>query len=111
MDGQETVIIATIQQTDAERFAQQWRKWHTQHEERIGDRHGFLAVTSINWLGQTPQRFEDAPGEWSTDATGVHVTLAGRQPALRVYRPGDLPAAAGREQAAGGGRGRRADPV
>ena len=69
-------MTATIQQIDAEQFAQQWREWHAQHEARIGDSRGFLAVTSINWLGETPQRFEDAPGEWSTDATGVHVTLA-----------------------------------
>lgn len=69
-------MTATIPQTDVEQFARQWREWHTQHEARIGDRHGFLAVTSINWLTDTPQRFPDAPGAWSTDATGVHVTLA-----------------------------------
>jgi uncharacterized protein (DUF1684 family) len=69
-------MTATIQQAGVEQFARQWHEWHAQHEARIGDRHGFLAVTSINWLDQTPQRFADAPGEWLTDATGVHVTLA-----------------------------------
>ena len=69
-------MSATIPQTDIEQFTEQWRDWHAQHEARIGDRHGFLAVTSINWLTDTPQRFPDAPGEWYTDATGVHVTLA-----------------------------------
>jgi uncharacterized protein len=68
-------MTATIQRADAEQFAQQWREGHTQHEARIGDRHGFLEVTSIDWLGETPRRFEDAPGEWSTDAIGVHVTI------------------------------------
>lgn len=66
----------TVSQTDVAQFAEQWRDWHTQHEAHIGDRHGFLAVTSINWLTETPERFPDAPGAWSTDATGVHVTLA-----------------------------------
>jgi hypothetical protein len=30
----------------------------------------------INWLSAEPQRFTDAPREWSTDSTGVHVILA-----------------------------------
>ena len=57
-------------------FTAEWREWHTAQEARIGHRHGFLAVTSLNWLNQTPQRFSDAPGEWSTDAEGAHVDLA-----------------------------------
>ena len=70
-------MSATIpHQTDVEQFTEQWRAWHAQHEARIGDRHGFLAITSINWLTETPQRFPDAPGAWSTDASGVHVILA-----------------------------------
>ncbi len=69
-------MTASISLTEAEQFTQQWNDWHAQHEARIGDRHGFLAVTSINWLTDAPQRFPDAPGAWSSDATGVHVTLA-----------------------------------
>ncbi|MGH2551649.1 MAG: DUF1684 domain-containing protein, partial [Thermomicrobiales bacterium] len=69
-------MTATIPNTDVEQFAQQWREWHAQHEAHLGDRHGFLAVTSINWLTGTPQRFPDAPGAWTSDATGVHVELA-----------------------------------
>lgn len=57
-------------------FADEWERWHARHEERRADRHGFLAITSINWLNESPQRFADAPGEWRTDATGVHVQLA-----------------------------------
>jgi uncharacterized protein (DUF1684 family) len=94
-------MTATMQQTDAEQFTRQWREWHTQHEARIGDRHGFLAVTSINWLGETPQRFEDAPGEWSTDVTGVHVAPSAPRDAstlrglLGPCRPANRYAAAG----------------
>ena len=57
-------------------FARDWRQWHELHERRIGDPHGFLAVTNIHWLTDEPQRFPDAPGSWSTDAAGVHVQLA-----------------------------------
>ena len=68
-------MTEAILHTQAEQFAEEWRDWHTEHEGRIGDRHGFLAVTSINWLTDTPQRFPDAPGAWTSDATGVHVVL------------------------------------
>jgi uncharacterized protein len=56
-------------------FAADWTAWHHQHEERLADPHGFLAITSLNWLTSEPQRFADAPGEWST-GTGVVVALA-----------------------------------
>ena len=32
---------------------------------------GGLAITSINWLTDTPQRLDDAPGEWHADADGA----------------------------------------
>ncbi|WP_433831449.1 DUF1684 domain-containing protein [Actinoplanes sp. CA-015351] len=57
-------------------FQQQWDEWHTAHEKRRADPHGFLAITSLNWLNATPQRFDDAPGSWSTGPSGVVVSLA-----------------------------------
>src|SRR6478609_7404392 len=60
-----------------EDFQHQWEQWHREHETAIGDRHGFLAVTSLNWLTESPQRFPDAPGSWYTDQAGVHVDLTG----------------------------------
>ena len=42
--------------------------WHARHEARLGDPHGFLAITSLHWLTETPQRFGDAPGAWRTGA-------------------------------------------
>lgn len=65
-------MTATV---DAEAFAKDWQDWHTQHEAIIGAPHGFLAVTSINWLSDEPQTFPDAPGSWWTDESGVHVDL------------------------------------
>jgi uncharacterized protein len=49
--------------------------WHAQHEEQRASAHGFLAVTSLNWLTEEPQRFEDAPGLWWSDADGVGVEV------------------------------------
>ena len=57
-------------------FAADWTAWHRRHEERLADPHGFLAITSLNWLTSESQRFPDAPGEWSTGPDGVVVALA-----------------------------------
>jgi uncharacterized protein len=57
-------------------FSAGWNDWHKGHENRLAAPDGFLAITSINWLSETPARFPDAPGEWSADDSGVTVTLA-----------------------------------
>jgi uncharacterized protein (DUF1684 family) len=57
-------------------FAADWDAWHKQHEGRLAAPDGFLAITSINWLAQTPARFPDAPGEWAAGDSGVTVDLA-----------------------------------
>jgi uncharacterized protein (DUF1684 family) len=54
----------------------QWAQWHADHERRLADPHGFLAITSLNFLTAAPQRFPDAPGSWSTGPEGVTVELA-----------------------------------
>lgn len=68
--------VHTTQAADTAAFVEDWQAWHTAHEARIGDPHGFLAVTSLNWLQDTPERFADAPGAWSTGPDGVRVVLA-----------------------------------
>jgi uncharacterized protein len=57
-------------------FAADWDVWHKQHQDRLAAPGGFLAITSINWLTETPTRFPDAPGEWAADDSGVTVELA-----------------------------------
>jgi hypothetical protein len=57
-------------------FAADWDVWHKQHQDRLAAPDGFLAITSINWLTETPARFPDAPGEWTADDSGVTVELA-----------------------------------
>src|SRR5580692_2551845 len=65
-------------------FAADWAAWHKKHEDRLNAPDGFLAITSINWLTETPARFPDAPGEWSASDAGV----AGRPLPRRVGEPG-----------------------
>lgn len=64
----------TSTQTTTE-FEIDWQAWHEAHEQRRADDHGFLAITSINWLTDEPQRFADAPGEWTTGPDGIVVDL------------------------------------
>lgn len=70
----------TTQQIDRAEFAQQWEEWSRAHHQGLADPHGFLAITSLNWLTEQPTRFPDAPGAWSSTDTGVVVQLdAGEQ--------------------------------
>jgi len=79
-------------------FTAAWNDWHRRHEARLADPHGFLAITSLNWLTSDPQRFPDAPGEWSTGPDGVVVALAegeeleiGGSPVRGLYCFGVIP--------------------
>lgn len=71
-----TVQSETGPRIDRAAFAREWQSWHDAHEKHRADAHGFLAITSLNWLDETPARFPDAPGEWSTSAAGPVVALA-----------------------------------
>jgi hypothetical protein len=71
--GRQTVM--TIADTELATFERDWAGWRAQHETRLADKHGFLAITSLNWLSEEPQRFPDAPGRWRSGADGVTVAL------------------------------------
>jgi uncharacterized protein (DUF1684 family) len=66
----------TVQHTQQTTFTQRWQQWHAEHERLLADPHGFLAITSLNWLDAEPTRFDDAPGTWSSTDQGVTVQLA-----------------------------------
>lgn len=53
----------------------EWASWHATHERERAGEHGFLAITSMRWLGAAPERYEDAPGAWSTSDDGPVVVL------------------------------------
>ncbi|NYD67306.1 DUF1684 domain-containing protein [Agromyces atrinae] len=60
---------------DRAAFGRDWEEWHRSHEARRADDHGFLAVTTIAWLGDEPQSIEGIPGLWSTGENGPVVEL------------------------------------
>ena len=57
-------------------FLAEWQAWRDAREERLRDPHGWLSITAIHWLTPAPQRFDDAPGEWSGNDRRATVTLA-----------------------------------
>jgi uncharacterized protein len=65
----------TVTDTDSDTFAEEWTRWRRDHEARLADPHGFLAITGLHWLAPDPERFGDAPGTWSAADDGVTVTL------------------------------------
>lgn len=56
-------------------FTAEWQAWHRAHDEKLAAPNGFLAITSLHWLGDVPTRYPDAPGAWSTGPDGVTVLL------------------------------------
>ncbi|KAB1657337.1 DUF1684 domain-containing protein [Pseudoclavibacter chungangensis] len=65
----------TTAPTDGAAFALAWGEWHDEHERRRADPHGFLAVTTIEFLDAEPRRVEGVPGLWSTSEAGPVVEL------------------------------------
>jgi uncharacterized protein (DUF1684 family) len=59
----------------ADRFIEDWMRWRQRRDTALADPHGFLAVTGLHWLTAEPERFDDAPGAWSTGPDGVVVVL------------------------------------
>src|SRR5690348_10532030 len=57
-------------------FLSEWQAWHETREQVLRGPHGWLAITAIHWLTDTPQRFGDVPGAWSGDEHGATVHLA-----------------------------------
>src|ERR1700679_1002126 len=88
----------TVQDTDRQTFEQQWADWHRDHEARLNHKTGFLAITSINWLSEDPQSFDDAPGIWRTGPDGPSVLLSDDEELIvdgvragREYAFGNIP--------------------
>jgi uncharacterized protein len=98
----------TTQEIDRVTFGRQWEQWHAEHERKLADPHGFLAITTIRWVGAQPERYDDAPGSWVADDSGVTVTLDDGEelvvdgtPVRGSYRFGVIPERGGRLAAFG----------
>ncbi|GGF94260.1 hypothetical protein GCM10007304_05070 [Rhodococcoides trifolii] len=55
-------------------FEQDWQAWHTDREAYFADPLGWVALTGLFWLTETPSAVDDLPGLWRADDDGLYVT-------------------------------------
>lgn len=62
--------MSTIPAAKAER----WQRFRDNRNKALATRHGWLTLTSFQWLEDSPAAVELAPGLWSTDGTTATLT-------------------------------------
>src|SRR6478609_514541 len=50
--------------------AERWQRFRANRNKALAAPHGWLTLTSFQWLEDSPSAVELAPGLWSSDATG-----------------------------------------
>jgi uncharacterized protein (DUF1684 family) len=51
-----------------------WDVWHAEREAELATQHGWLSLTSLQWLTPEPSTVEGLPGLWSATSDGVVLT-------------------------------------
>ncbi|UUL76429.1 DUF1684 domain-containing protein [Pseudarthrobacter sp. Fe7] len=54
---------------------ERWQRFRANRNKALATPHGWLTLTSFQWLEATPVAVDLAPGQWSTDATGTTAFL------------------------------------
>ena len=55
---------------------ERWRRFRTNRNRALATRHGWLTLTSFQWLESRPAGVDLAPGFWSTDGTTAILSAA-----------------------------------
>jgi uncharacterized protein (DUF1684 family) len=55
---------------------ERWQRFRTNRNKALASRHGWLTLTSFQWLDSRPSGVDLAPGLWSTDGTTAALTAA-----------------------------------
>ncbi|MGQ4600506.1 DUF1684 domain-containing protein [Nocardia sp. R6R-6] len=66
-------------------FETEWAHWHRARVDRLRDPLGFLSLTALHWLTDSPERLPDVPGTWWVTDDKVFITA---QPADRLEYEG-----------------------
>ncbi|WP_280241887.1 DUF1684 domain-containing protein [Nocardia abscessus] len=66
-------------------FETEWAHWHQAREDQLRDPLGFLSLTALHWLTDSPERLPDVPGTWWVTDGKVFITA---QPADRLHFDG-----------------------
>jgi uncharacterized protein (DUF1684 family) len=54
---------------------ERWQRFRTNRDNALAAPHGWLTLTSFQWLEDSPAAVDPAPGLWSTDGTGTTAVL------------------------------------
>lgn len=55
---------------------QDWDAWHAAREEELRTPHGWLSLTALEWLDETPRTIPGLPGAWQVVGEGVELAAA-----------------------------------
>jgi uncharacterized protein (DUF1684 family) len=75
--------------TPATAQLERWQRFRTNRDKALAARHGWLTLTSFQWLDAQPSGVELAPGLWSTDGTTAALTAAAQE-GLTLVETGEL---------------------
>ncbi|HEX6343122.1 DUF1684 domain-containing protein, partial [Umezawaea sp.] len=53
-----------------------WTEWHHRREAVLRQPHGWLSLTGLLWLDESPRRFPGVPGEWTVAGGRAQVSAA-----------------------------------
>ncbi len=62
--------------TTAAAQLERWQRFRTNRNKALATRHGWLTLTSFQWLESEPSAVDLVPGLWSTDGTTAALTAA-----------------------------------
>ncbi|MBS9375595.1 DUF1684 domain-containing protein [Rhodococcus sp. B50] len=72
-------MTATLDQ-----FVDDWRQWHAERNDGLRQPLGWLSLTALHWLDETPTAFDEAPGRWHVEGESVIHDLDG---SVSTYGP------------------------
>ncbi|GLZ41108.1 DUF1684 domain-containing protein [Actinokineospora sp. NBRC 105648] len=60
-------------------FTTEWQEWKAERELQLADPHGWLALVSLDWLGEEPKAYPGLPGRWWQDADAAYLDPEGAE--------------------------------
>lgn len=54
-----------------DRFVDDWQQWHAERNDGLRQPLGWLSLTALHWLDETPASFDEASGSWHVDGDSV----------------------------------------
>lgn len=61
-----------------------WQRWCEERTRSLGQAHGWLTLTSLQWLPERPSGLQGVPGLWSTDGTTAALSVGAEEDVLLV---------------------------